>query len=121
METIITLVKRSYLGHRLSTNAWQRKDISLSCQVVEIKILSQKKAKFPYHFLTDHSSPDESVLNLLRANNASGRFWIGASDFEDRGKFKWYYSGKQVIVHIIVFKEMQRLVQTESFKESLHL
>ena len=36
------------------------------------------------------------MLSVLRAANKTGRFWVGASDFEERGKFKWYYSGKQV-------------------------
>lgn len=46
--------------------------------------------------LNEGSSPDESFLSLLRSANKTGRFWVGASDFEERGKFKWYYSGKSV-------------------------
>jgi len=47
-------------------------------------------------FSPEGSSPDESFLSLLRSANKTGRFWVGASDFEERGKFKWYYSGKSV-------------------------
>jgi hypothetical protein len=44
----------------------------------------------------DKQSPDESLLSILRSANKTGRFWIGASDFEEKKKFKWYYSGKPV-------------------------
>ena len=47
-------------------------------------------------FNSENSTPDESLLSILRAANKTGRFWVGASDFEERGKFKWYYSGKPV-------------------------
>ena len=47
-------------------------------------------------YFPEGNSPDESLLSILRSANKTGRFWVGASDFEERGKFKWYYSGKPV-------------------------
>lgn len=33
---------------------------------------------------------------MLKASNATGRFWIGASDLEEFGIFKWFYSGQVI-------------------------
>ena len=37
-----------------------------------------------------------SLLSILKDANATGRFWIGASDLEEFGVFQWFYSGKVI-------------------------
>ena len=60
------------------------------------KVRYETFCKCLYVLNSENSTPDESLLSILRAANKTGRFWVGASDFEERGKFKWYYSGKPV-------------------------
>ena len=39
----------------------------------------------------------QTALNsILTKANATGRFWIGASDLEEIGHFKWFYTGKTI-------------------------
>ncbi len=33
---------------------------------------------------------------MLKEANATGRYWIGASDLEEFGHFKWFYSGRTI-------------------------
>ena len=47
------------------------------------------------YFLGSQASLN-SLLSKLKEYNATGRFWIGASDLEDFGIFKWFYSGKVI-------------------------
>ena len=35
-------------------------------------------------------------MSVLKEANATGRFWIGASDLENVGHFKWFYSGQTI-------------------------
>ena len=41
---------------------------------------------------------EESRLKLadvLKTSNATGRYWVGASDFEEVGKFRWFHAGQE--------------------------
>ena len=35
-------------------------------------------------------------MSVLKEANATGRFWIGASDLEKVGHFKWFYNGNTI-------------------------
>ena len=37
-----------------------------------------------------------ALIRILDSANSTGRFWIGASDLEEFGHFKWFYSGKSI-------------------------
>jgi secreted trypsin-like serine protease len=37
-----------------------------------------------------------ALVNMLKEANATGRYWIGASDLEEFGHFKWFYSGRTI-------------------------
>ena len=38
----------------------------------------------------------KTLADILYEANATGRYWIGASDLEEVGHFKWFYSGKTI-------------------------
>lgn len=38
----------------------------------------------------------EVLMSVLKEANATGRFWIGASDLEKVGHFKWFYNGNTI-------------------------
>jgi len=37
-----------------------------------------------------------ALSKVLQDANATGKYWIGASDLEELGKFRWFYSGKSI-------------------------
>lgn len=39
---------------------------------------------------------NNALADILYEANATGRYWIGASDLEEVGHFKWFYSGKTI-------------------------
>ena len=39
---------------------------------------------------------NNALADILIEANTTGRFWIGASDLEEVGHFKWFYSGKTI-------------------------
>ena len=39
---------------------------------------------------------NNALADVLYEANATGRYWIGASDLEEVGHFKWFYSGKTI-------------------------
>ena len=48
-----------------------------------------------FYFLGTRAS-NNALADILIEANATGRFWIGASDLEEVGHFKWFYSGKTI-------------------------
>ena len=36
------------------------------------------------------------LVRVLRGANATGRYWVGASDFEEGGKFRWFHNGTEL-------------------------
>lgn len=42
------------------------------------------------------SESRNALINVLKEANATGRYWIGASDLEEFGHFKWFYSGNSI-------------------------
>jgi len=47
--------------------------------------------------LGDSNESLEILLSIIKENNDSGPFWIGASDLNSEvGHFKWFYSGKTI-------------------------
>ena len=48
-------------------------------------------------YLIDSIESLEILLSIIKENNDSGPFWIGASDLNSEvGHFKWFYSGKTI-------------------------
>lgn len=38
----------------------------------------------------------EKLAKALKLTNSTGRYWVGASDFEEVGKFRWFHATKQI-------------------------
>eukprot|EP00095_Tigriopus_kingsejongensis_P011670 maker-scaffold59_size442576-snap-gene-2.11 protein:Tk11670 transcript:maker-scaffold59_size442576-snap-gene-2.11-mRNA-1 annotation:"hypothetical protein KGM_20486" len=36
------------------------------------------------------------LVSVLKRSNSTGRYWVGASDFEEVGKFRWYHNGSEL-------------------------
>ncbi len=65
-------------------------------------IVSEDELPWPqaqYECLTLHGNlaelatdeQKEAVVRVLRIFNKTGNFWVGASDFEDQGRFTWFH------------------------------
>ncbi len=36
------------------------------------------------------------LVRVLKKANSTGRYWMGASDFEEGGKFRWFHNGTEL-------------------------
>lgn len=45
--------------------------------------------------IVNHGDLD-SLVEVLKKSNSSGRYWVGASDFEEEGEFRWFHNGSDV-------------------------
>lgn len=36
------------------------------------------------------------LVSVLRESNSTGRYWVGASDFEEEGVFRWFHAAENV-------------------------
>lgn len=46
--------------------------------------------------LDGSSESRTALIDVLKEANATGKYWIGASDLEEFGHFKWFYSGNSI-------------------------